>query len=403
MTNIDEAELVNQGGLPPDDFHEYIERIREVADYNLEVPQELLARLTKETSDLLVDSDLLTVAATAIKCGHIVIQGPPGTGKSSLARAICRAFHCEAIQATAHEDWSVFEVVGRQSLQVTADGKEHIVPVNGVFTEAAIQCANAIVRHSDSTDEPQAAWLIVDELNRAQVDRAFGELFTILGTDELVPITLLHQRDGNNELVTPKRFRIIATLNSIDRQFVNGLGQGLKRRFTFLTLDIPKRRKANESWGSSDTSASAASKEFSVVIRRAAKRVADRETSSKDELLNLLNTRANPSVVSFFNLVEKLRYAEKGSGTPYIPVGTAQLIDVVELFLERLLLEHVNDTELGEVMDWSASVKLTPLFDTDTISPTDLEQFADSLSTPFDHNFKRELQQIVAAGQYYVV
>ena len=133
---------------------------------------------------------------------------------------------------TAHEDWTVFDVVGRLELSITAERKEEIRPVNGFFTEAVIRCANNIVRHFDEPEEPQAEWLLIDELSRAHLDKAFGELFTVLGTDDLVPITLPHQKPGNRDLVIPRRFRIIATLNSVDRQFVNSLSQGLRRRFT---------------------------------------------------------------------------------------------------------------------------------------------------------------------------
>ena len=73
--------------------------------------------------------------------------------------------------------------------------------------------------------------MLIDELNRAYIDRAFGELFSVLGTDEITPIVLPYQDEGNRVIVTPKRFRIIATINTLDRQFVNSLSQGLKRRF----------------------------------------------------------------------------------------------------------------------------------------------------------------------------
>jgi len=73
--------------------------------------------------------------------------------------------------------------MGRLELRLHNDRKEEIVPVNGYFTEAVIKCANATVRHFDDPNEPQAEWLLIDEMNRAHMDRAFGELFTVLGMD----------------------------------------------------------------------------------------------------------------------------------------------------------------------------------------------------------------------------
>ena len=85
----------------------------------------------------------------------------------------------------------------------------------------------------------QATWLLIDELNRAHPDKSFGELLSVLGSDDLVKVTLGYRRGSDNVLVGPRRFRIIATINSIDKQFVNGLSEGLRRRFTFLTVDVP--------------------------------------------------------------------------------------------------------------------------------------------------------------------
>lgn len=411
MPDVKENDLIEQGALPPDDFHDNIERIREVAQFNLEVPSDLKQRLMYECQHLLVDEGTLFEAAAALEVGHLVLQGPPGTGKSSLARALCRAFQAVVLPVTAHEDWSTFEVIGRQELRVEEDDREQIVPVNGFFTESVIRCAGAIVRHFDDPNEPQAAWLLIDELNRAHLDKAFGELFTVLGTDELVPITLPHQREGNRELVTPRRFRIVATLNSIDRQFVNSLSQGLKRRFTFITLEVPAPMESGEHWGSRDSGASLASREFTVVIERAADRVArrlvpanaDGVDAKRAELTSLLQGAAFQTVVSLFELVKKLRYAQEGSSVPYLAIGTAQLIDTVELFLSRVCSQDLPEEKYGATMDWAASVKLAPLFDADTISPADLERYVtNALQPPFDMLMRRELRRILSSGMYYV-
>src|SRR5206468_1431545 len=126
----------------------------------------------------------------------------------------------------------------------------------------------------------QATWLLIDELNRAHPDKAFGELFSVLGADEPVDITLGYQQKGNDVLIVPRRFRIIATVNSIDKQFVNALSQGLRRRFTFLTFDIPPQRGANQQWGSD---ASLATREFAMVGTIAAQRAARRTGRNVEE------------------------------------------------------------------------------------------------------------------------
>ena len=409
MPDVPESRLVEEGAIPPDDFHQEIERIHEIADWDVEVPPDVLDRLAGHSAHLLLDPQVLPAAAAALSVGHLVLQGPPGTGKTSLAVALCRAFGATWFPVTAREDWSTFELIGRQELRVDAEGHEEILGVNGYFTESVIRCAGAIVRHFDDPSEPQANWLLIDELNRAHIDKAFGELFTVLGTDDLVPITLPHHRSGNNVLVTPRRFRVIGTINSIDKQFVNSLSMGLRRRFTFVTVDIPPRRPKGENWGNPEPGASLASKEFSVAISAATGRVARRMTAtgsisreSADTVVGELATSARLQIEAFFELIEQVRYTPSASQSPHLPVGTAALIDTVELFLARAHMVGLGPPGFSECMDWAASVKLAPLFDADTIIPNELEQFIDSLPAGFREHTRRELRSIVAAGMYFV-
>src|SRR5205823_4758257 len=158
---------------------------------------------------------------------------------------------------------------------------------------------------------------LIDELNRAHMDRAFGELFTVLGTDAVIPVTLPHQREGNRNLVIPRRFRIIATLNSFDRQFVNNLSQAIRRRFTFITVNTPDKRPDNVAWSSAANPAPLAIQEFRIVVQRAAARVAKRVTSldsSKTQQVTAdiqgrLAGPLAPLVGQLFDLIERVRYA----------------------------------------------------------------------------------------------
>lgn len=410
MPDVNEDTLVEQGAIPPTEFHEKIERIREISEYDLEWQPAFLERMEKATEGLLFPADTLRAVAAALRAGHVILQGPPGTGKSSLARALCDAFQASVFPVTAHEDWTVFDVIGRLELRLHSDRKEEIVPVNGYFTEAVIKCANTIVRHFDDPSEPQAEWLLIDELNRANMDRAFGELFTVLGSDAATPITLPHQRDGNRNLVVPKRFRIIATLNSFDRQFVNNLSQAIRRRFTFISVNIPDRKPKGLSWTSAENPAPIAIQEFRLVLLRAARRVAKRTSESDGQGFETLAGSYRerllgpfgPLVASLFDLIEEVRYAGPEQRIPHLPIGTAQIIDTLELFLLRMLQDEASDEVAGSLLDWAVSVKLVPLFDTDVVAPEVIQDFAAALTAPFNNATRRELLGIVAAGTHFV-
>jgi len=384
----------------PDDFHDCIPRIREVANLDLDVPADLRDGITKAAPSLLVDPALLDQCAAALIAGNIVLQGPPGTGKSTLARALAEAFNVDLLSVTAHDDWSTFDVIGRQELRVDEHNNEEIVPINGHFTEAVIRCAGSIPSHVDDPSKRQATWLLIDELNRAHPDKAFGELFSVLGADEPIDIRLGYQKKGNDVLVVPRRFRIIATVNSIDKQFVNALSQGLRRRFTFLTYDIPPRRGADEQWGSNS---SITTREFTVVGASGTERAARRTGRDRTDLKAYIDApQVKALLEQLFEVVDRVRYATSGSDDPFIPIGTAPLIDTVELFLIRSSQEDLDLSKAGLVLDWATSVKLAPLFDAGSVNRDKLAHLAQSLTTPFDVLTRRAILEIESDGLFYV-
>jgi hypothetical protein len=210
--------------------------------------------------------------------------------------------------------------------------------------------------------------------------------------------------------VIPRRFRIVATLNSFDRQFVNNLSQGIRRRFTFITVNIPGKRPDGTAWSSAANPAPLAVQEFRIVVLRAAARVAKRLTSLDasrtqqvaSDILGRLNGPLAPLVGQLFDLIERVRYAGPEQRIPHLPIGTAQIIDTVELFILRLMQDDVATDGAGDVLDWAVSVKIIPLFDTDVVAPEVLKEFAGTLTAPFDKATRRELLGIVAAGMHFV-
>jgi hypothetical protein len=130
------------------------------------------------------------------------------------------------------------------------------------------------------------------------------------------------------------------------------------------------------------------------------------DTSKTKQMASDIEARLNGPLASLvgqlFDLAERARYAGPEQRVPHLPIGTAQIMDTVELFVLRLMQDDIKTEGAGEILDWAVSVKIVPLFDTDVVAPEILKEFAATLTVPFDKATRRELLGIVAAGMHFV-
>jgi MoxR-like ATPase len=172
----------------------------------------LIARTLWEKSNL---DDLLD----AIKQrGQVILAGPPGTGKTWIADHVARYLtQDQPLQIRIvqfHPSYGYEEFV--EGLRpVAKDGGISFELTPGVI----LQMAEAM----EGTDAIHV--LIIDELNRANIPRVFGELLFLLEYRER-DIDLQYSRDFH----LPKNLKIIATMNTADRS-TRSIDVALRRRF----------------------------------------------------------------------------------------------------------------------------------------------------------------------------
>jgi hypothetical protein len=97
----------------------------------------------------------------------------------------------------------------------------------------------------------QGKWLVVDELDRVRLDRAFGRVSTVLGGQ---PMDL----PGGGELKSPAEWRVIGTMS--DLSGVAATSAALRRRFVFIEVPALERAQLDElvsHWADGDETAAA--------------------------------------------------------------------------------------------------------------------------------------------------
>ena len=186
-----------------------------------------------------IDSSVYRQINAALKSGkqHIMLYGPPGTGKTTIAQWIAENLPGgQSTLMTGSADWSSQDIIGGYQPVGTGD----IAFVPGV-----------LLRNFDAP-------FIIDELNRCDIDKVIGPLFTVLsGHQTTLPYRIdIANKDSSQYTILPNatasledhefapgpNWRLIATINSIDKAALYQMSYALSRRFGWIYIDAPENK-----------------------------------------------------------------------------------------------------------------------------------------------------------------
>ncbi len=169
---------------------------------------------------------------------QIILEGPPGSGKTYVTRLFARYLAGVPLQGVPDEHVEIVQFHQSYGYEDFVAGIRPVTSENGTLTYETrpgvfIEMCKRAAAHPDETFV-----LIIDEINRGNLSRIFGELLYGLEYRDQ-PVRMQYPVQFGDEtvqyLTIPANLFLIGTMNSTDRSLAM-IDYALRRRFYFWRL-----------------------------------------------------------------------------------------------------------------------------------------------------------------------